>query len=136
MNNKHQNEETKAEKKSKGDKVPRAEWQGLGMCEFLRYAGSQGWDRKLIAEVAQVIGFSPSATTIYIQSKKGKDGENVPDLGKEITNELKAHYEEAEAKAPKLEKPKGKAKGKPAEEAEPPAKKGKAAKAKAGKSKE
>src|SRR4051812_16965508 len=46
--------------KAKSEKIAgrteRPEWNGLGMCEFLRYAGSLGWDKKLIGKIAEVIG--------------------------------------------------------------------------------
>lgn len=91
MKTKQQNDETT--KTEKAEKSTRQEWQGLGMCEFIRYGGSQGWESKLIGKVAEVIGFKPGPSTLYIQSKKGRDGENVPTVEKAVANELKAHYE-------------------------------------------
>jgi hypothetical protein len=99
----------KPAKKAAKAKVERPEYHGVGMCEFLRYAGSKGWDKKVVKIVAEKVGFAPSPTTIHIQTKKGADGENVPTLSKDARNELKGFVEEAKAtvaeeKAAKAEK--------------------------------
>jgi hypothetical protein len=60
------------------------------MCEYLRYAGAMGWDKKAGRAVAEKLGFKPSPTTIHIQWKAGKDGGKVPSVDKSVANQLAA----------------------------------------------
>jgi hypothetical protein len=62
-------------------------------------------------------GFAPSKTTVAIQSKKGADGEQVPEVKKDVAAEIKAWAAEVQDE-PKKSKKAGKKRVKVATAAE------------------
>lgn len=80
--------EKKSEKTGKSGGAARITWHEVGMCDFLRYCGAKKIDKARATELAQKAGFSPSPTTVYIQMKKGADGENVPTIAAEHLAEI------------------------------------------------
>lgn len=86
---------------------PRQEYKGIGMCALIRYCGHKGYDAAKTTAVLAAVGLTPGKATIHIQGKKGKDGDNVPTLSKELAEELKVIAGEIPAKekaAPKAKK--------------------------------
>lgn len=73
----------------------RAEWEGHGMCDLLRYCGAQGWDKPTARKVLEGLGLTPGNSTVHIQVGKGKNNENVPSLSKEHAAKLKGLAKEA-----------------------------------------
>jgi len=98
---------------SKGGKA-RAEWKGLGMCEIIRLCGKKGFGKTKTLTVAKKLGLDPNPATISIQLNKGRNGQNVPELGKDIRgefNKIADGIPNDEKKASKKKTTEGSAKG-------------------------
>jgi hypothetical protein len=89
----------KKEKKA----VIRPEWNGMGMCAFLRYVGAAFKEapKEAVTAVAVKVGFDPDPTTVKIQSRKGRNGDNVPAPDGKVAKEVAAMMKAALKELPK-----------------------------------
>jgi hypothetical protein len=105
-------------KKEPKPKAEKANWEGYGMCELLRWCGKHGMNKNLGAAVVKAlgVGFDPRPNTMAIQNSWGRNGtEPAPDLSEKQAAHLRKLAKDLEKT---VEAPRGKAK------ADKPAKKG------------
>lgn len=105
-------EKSTAAKTEKAEST-RAAWKGMGMCELIRYCGKKGFGKTKTLSLMKKLGLDPNPATISIQLRKGKNGENVPEMAKELRGEFTKFADAIpndEKKAPKAEGKAGKTK--------------------------